>query len=121
VDLKGVLHRLRLPPRELDEESLRKFCGAREDCTPIAEAQPREQISVVGEIACVSIVPQPDGSPWLEVTVSDGTGSLIAMWTGRRKIAGVKPGQRLVVSGRGAATGPKGRLVIYNPHYELLA
>src|SRR2546429_56093 len=39
---------------------------------------------------------------------------------GRRKIAGVTPGKRLVVSGRGAATGPKNRLLILNPSYELL-
>jgi hypothetical protein len=69
----------------------------------------------------VRIVPKPDGSPWLEATISDGTGSLTAMWTGRKKIAGIRPGQRLVVKGRGSPTGPGGRLVIVNPRYELIA
>ena len=45
---------------------------------------------------------------------------MLVVWTGRRKIAGVAPGKRLVVSGRGAATGPKGRLLMFNPSYELL-
>ena len=42
------------------------------------------------------------------------------MWTGRRRIAGIKPGQRLVVTGRPSPTGPGGRLMLYNPRYELL-
>jgi hypothetical protein len=45
---------------------------------------------------------------------------MLLVWTGRRKIAGVAPGKRIVVSGRGAPTGPKRRLLIFNPSYELL-
>ena len=119
--LKHALKRLRAPTREVDDQRLRDFCAGCEGTTSIAEVRPREEVTVVGEIRCVSIVPRLHGSPWLEATISDGTGSLVALWTGRRKIAGVKPGQRLMVTGRGAPKGPGGRLVIYNPHYELLA
>ena len=121
MELKRALKRLRAPARELDRERLREFCSSHNGCTPIAEARPREEITVVGEITCVSIIPKVEGSPWLEATISDGTGSVVAMWTGRRKIAGIKPGQRLVVRGRGSAKKPGERLRIYNPHYELLA
>src|SRR3954451_14662786 len=117
--LKKMFQRLTAPVSELDAERLRDFCASLPDVTPIVELQPREDGTVVGEISLVRIVPRA-GSPSLEATISDGTGSVVAMWTGRRKIAGVTPGRRLVVSGRGAPTGPNGRLLLFNPRYELL-
>jgi hypothetical protein len=117
--LKNFLHKLTASVEELDEEQLREFCTARPGVIPIKEVVPREPATVVGEISSVRIV-NKSGAPWLEVTVSDGTGKLVAMWTGRRKIAGIKPGQRLVLTGRASPTGPGGRLLIYNPLYELL-
>ena len=121
MELRRAFKRLRAPARELDRERLREFCSSRNGCTPIAQAEARQEITVVGEITSVSIVPKAEGSPWLEATISDGTGSLVAMWTGRRRIAGIKPGQRLMISGRGCSKGAGQRLFIYNPHYELLA
>ena len=120
MGLKERLKKLSTPVAELDTERLRDYCSRFEGVTPIAEAKPREEVSVVGEITNLRIVPKPDGSPWLEATISDGTGHLVAMWTGRRKIAGVNAGKRLLVRGRGAPTGSGGRLLIYNPSYELL-
>ena len=115
-----MLHRLTAPVAELDQERLKDFCSNVHGVTPIGELAPRAEAAVVGEIKSLQIVPRPNGRPWLQATISDGTGVLIAMWTGRRKIAGVAAGKRLVVTGRGAPTGPGGRLVIYNPRYELL-
>ena len=119
--LKKVFQRLTTPVHELDKQHLREFCDAIPGTVNIAQAQPRAEITVAGEIKYVRIVPRPDGSPWLEATVDDGTGSLTVMWTGRKKIAGVRPGQRVVITGRGAPKGPGGRLMIYNPRYELRA
>jgi hypothetical protein len=45
---------------------------------------------------------------------------MVAVWTGRRHLAGVCPGRRLVMSGRGADQDGNGRLVVLNPLYELL-
>ena len=119
--LRKALKRLTTPVTELDVERLRDFCRTqRPDVTAIAELEPRAEATVVGEITSLRVVPQLDGSPWLEATISDGTGSLTTLWTGRRRIAGVAPGKRLVVSGRTAPTGPRRRLLIYNPRYELL-
>ena len=118
--LKKTLQRLRAPVKELDSERLREFCSTHPTATPIGELQARDERTVVGEITSLRIVPQRDGSPWLEATISDGTGSMIAMWTGRRRIAGVRPGQRLIVVGRGSASGTGGRLMMLNPAYELL-
>ena len=120
MGLKERIKKLSTPVAELDSERLRDYCAAFDGVTRIADAAARQEITVVGEITNLRIVPKPDGSPWLEATISDGTGYLVAMWTGRRKIAGVNAGKRLLVRGRGAPTGSGGRLLIYNPSYELL-
>lgn len=117
--LKKMLHRLTTPVSELDEQRLRDFCGKQTHCSPMGEAQARQEVSLVGEVTALRIVPRA-GSPSLEATISDGSGSVVAVWTGRRRIAGVAPGKRLVVNGRGAPTGPGGRLLYLNPRYELL-
>jgi hypothetical protein len=119
VALKRLFRGLTTSIDELDQQRLREFCSTRGDVTPIAELEPRREGTVVGEISSLSIVPHA-GSPWLEATIDDGTGSVVAVWTGRRHIAGVAAGKRLVISGRGAPTGPKGRLRMVNPSYELL-
>jgi hypothetical protein len=118
--LKKMFQNLTKPVKQLDNERLREFCAHHPEATPIVDVQPRELTTVVGEITSLRIVPRGDGSQWLEATVSDGTGSVVAMWTGRRRIAGIKPGQRLTLRGRGAPTGPGGRLLVLNPEYELL-
>lgn len=118
--LKSRLKRLTTPVGQLDRERLREFCAGVERAIPIADVLPRQEVTVVGEITSIRIVPRPDGSPWLEASISDGTGCLVAMWTGRTRIAGVSSGRRLMVSGRGAAGSNGSRLVIYNPRYELL-
>jgi len=114
-----MLQRLTTPVQELDAERLREFCESRPDVVRIAEAQARQDVTVVGEISSLRIVPRA-GSPSLEATINDGTGNIVVTWTGRRRIAGVAAGRRLVVSGRGAPSGAGGRLMILNPRYELL-
>jgi hypothetical protein len=115
------LKRLRASIKELDREQLRRFCADCPGAQPISDVKPRVESTVAGEITGVAVVPRPDGSPWLEVTVSDGTGTLQVLWTGRRKIAGIRPGQRLMVSGRCSPKAGTDRMLVYNPRYELLA
>ena len=118
--LKDKFKRLTATPAELDGERLRDFCSAFPDVKAMGDLHPREHGTVVGEVQSWRIVPKPDGSPWLEATVSDGTGTIVVMWTGRKKIAGVHEGRRLLVSGRGHPSGRTGRLLILNPRYELM-
>ena len=115
---KKLLQRLTTSDAELDRERLRQFCSDVPGVTPIGEAQPRQEITVAGEISSLRIVPRA-GTPSLEATVNDGSGSLVVVWTGRRNIPGVAPGKRLVLSGRGSPQAG-GRLQIFNPRYELL-
>ncbi|MDQ6928292.1 MAG: OB-fold nucleic acid binding domain-containing protein [Actinomycetota bacterium] len=116
---KRLFRQLRTPVAELDLDRLREFCTSLPGVTRIGDAKAREDVNVVGEIGTLRIVPRA-GSPSLEATISDGSGALVAVWTGRRTIAGISPGKRLVISGRGSPVGPGGRLLILNPRYELL-
>ena len=114
-----MLQRLKVSDAELDRMRLRQFCQDLPGVTAIADTVPRQEFTVAGEIKSVRIVPRA-GSPSLEATVNDGTGSLVVVWTGRRQIPGVAPGKRLVLSGRGTPQGTTSRLTVLNPRYELL-
>jgi hypothetical protein len=116
---RKLLHRLTVPDAELDRERLRQFCRDLPGVIAIGDAEPRKEVTVAGEISSLRIVPRA-GAPSLEATLSDGSGSLVVVWTGRRHIPGVAPGKRLVVSGRGTRQGAGGRLTLLNPRYELL-
>ena len=118
--LKRVLSGLRTPVAEHDRVKLRDFCASLPDVVAIEDVQPRELATVAGEITSVRIVPKVDSSPWLEATIKDGTGAMVAMWTGRRRMPGIRTGRRLKISGRGSPSGVGGRLKILNPEYELL-
>ena len=116
---KKLIQRIKTSDADLDRERLRQFCQDVPGVTPIGEAQPRQEVTVAGEITSLRIVPRA-GTPSLEATINDGTGSLVVVWTGRRNIPGVSPGKRLVLSGRGAPQGAGHRLTVFNPRYELL-
>jgi hypothetical protein len=117
----GFLKKLSTPIAETDRAKLADFANSIAGAKPIAEVEPREYATVAGEITSVRIVPKNDGSPWLEATVKDGTGAMVAMWTGRRRMPGIRTGRRLKLSGRGAPSGTAGRLKVLNPEYELFA
>ena len=85
-------------------------------CIPIAEAPDREMVSVQGSLRTVTLRPR-GGVPALEAELYDGTGTIIVLWLGRRRIAGIFPGRTIRVSGRIGVHG--GARVMYNPRYEL--
>ena len=115
--VKNFVNRLTKPVEEADREKLVEFCARREDCRPTDELQPRTVAKVVGEVSSVRIVPRA-GAPSLEVGISDGRGVVTAVFFGRKKLAGLTPGRRLVVEGMVAPLG--NRAFMYNPVYELL-
>ena len=104
MGIRTLLQRLSTPVEALDAEQLRAFCAERGQVS-IRDIAPRTEVTVVGEISSVRVVPR-SGSPWLEATMSDGDESLVVMWTGRRSIAGITPGKRLAVKGRALPIGP---------------
>jgi hypothetical protein len=115
--LKKMVERLTRPVEEIDREQLTAFCDAQHLAAMDAIA-PRTRVKVGGEVRSVRIVPRA-GAPALEVTVSDGRGSVVGVFLGRRKIAGLSPGRRVAFEGVTARDGK--RLLVFNPVYELLA
>ncbi len=59
-----------------------------------------------------------EGVPSLVVSIADDTGSVTAVWTGRRAIGGITLGRRVRIEGVGARLGD--RLEFTNPAYTLL-
>jgi RecG-like helicase len=90
---------------------------AQSEATPIAEARPRQHVCVVGKVTRMTARPT-SGQPALAVNISDETGTVIAVWTGRREIGGVTLGRRLAVTGVPVLHGE--RLEFTNPNYTLL-
>ena len=91
---------------------------ALEGTAPIGEVQWRERVRVAGRVRSVRVQPW-GGVPTLECTLVDETGGLAVVFLGRREVAGIHPGVRLVAEGMTGAH--QGRLAILNPDYQLLA
>jgi len=114
--LKKLVERITKPVADQDREDLAAFVDSL-DVTPMHEIPLRAPVALAGEVRSVRIVPRA-GAPALEVTVSDGRGSVVAVFLGRRRIAGITPGRRLLVEGVVGRHGPE--LQLYNPRYRLL-
>lgn len=85
-------------------------------CTPIGKCTPGEPSTVTGVLRSVTLRPR-DGVPAVEADLFDGSGSLLLIWLGRRRIGGIEPGRGIVVHGR--ITCNLDRPAIFNPRYEL--
>lgn len=108
--------RLRASVDELERTRLsQRFAGL--DLSPLSEVVARHPIRVGGEISRVVIAPR-HGVPTLEVMISDGSGSITAVFTGRRAIGGIEHGRAVIFEG--VAVPERDRHVIFNPAYTLI-
>ncbi len=114
--LKGLRDRLHTSLDDLDCARLQDRFACL-SITPIADAPMRQPIVVGGEIKRVLIAPH-NGMATLEIVVGDGTGTVTAVFSGRRHIAGLDHGRAVVLEG--VAHDVKGKRVILNPAYTLL-
>lgn len=83
----------------------------------IAGAPMRARVTVQGTLRTVTLRPR-GGVPALEAELYDGSATLMVLWLGRRRIAGIYPGRMLRVTGR--IGEQEGAPVMFNPRYELL-
>jgi len=113
--MKNLRKRLNTSVDELDSTRLQKGYGAEGVCR-IGQAPLREPIVLAGEVKETRVVPRAD-IPSLEVTIGDGTGRAIVVFTGRRKLPGLKLGGGLRVEGVGRLE--RNRLMLLNPSYTL--
>ena len=89
-----------------------------EGTTPIGEATWRSKVKVAGRVRSVRVPTRAD-TAILECTLADETGAIMLVFQGRRRVAGIQQGTRLMAQGTVGAW--EGRLAILNPVYELLA
>ena len=112
---------MRRPRRRATRRDSRPtFCSrsAPTGTEPVCDAEWREHSKFSGRIRSIS-VRKVDGTPTLECTLTDGSGSLLLVFQGRSHIPGIERGARLVVEGTVGSWQRK--LAIINPDYELVA
>jgi RecG-like helicase len=85
--------------------------------TPICDAQTRQRVCVCGKVTRMTARPTA-GQPALAISVSDDTGTVTAVWTGRREIGGITLGRRIAITGVPVTRGD--HLEFTNPDYTLL-
>ncbi|WP_372729942.1 OB-fold nucleic acid binding domain-containing protein [Nocardioides sp.] len=83
----------------------------------IAGAPDRQRVKLRGTLRTVTLRPR-GGVPALEAELFDGSGVVVVIWLGRRRIAGIAPGRAIQVEGRISAAD--GQRIMYNPRYELI-
>jgi hypothetical protein len=98
---------------KIDDSALAHVDGT----TPITSLQPRERARVAGRVKSVTVKPWGD-IPTLQVQLTDDEGRLEVAFLGRRQIAGLNPGSRIVVDG--TVTERRGQLTMINPDYEFV-
>ncbi|MGF1646849.1 MAG: OB-fold nucleic acid binding domain-containing protein [Kineosporiaceae bacterium] len=77
----------------------------------------RCRATVCGTLRSVRLCPS-ESSCTLEAELCDGTGTVLLVWLGRRRVPGLEPGRSLRV--HGTITERDGQRVMYNPRYDLL-
>lgn len=114
--LGRLLHRLSASPEELDAEELQTEVGkvGARRCSQVTRGQ---AVRVTGRLRSVVYTPR-ETTPTLEAELFDGSGTVLLVWLGRRRIPGIEPGRALVAGGRIAERD--GCPVLYNPEYDLL-
>ncbi|MDQ3991389.1 MAG: OB-fold nucleic acid binding domain-containing protein [Actinomycetota bacterium] len=83
--------------------------------TRIADCRGRSRERVAGVVKRIRLNPR-EGAGTLEVVVGDGTGEVVAIWTGRLEIPGLTLGTRLVLEG--VLGEERGGLRMVNPRFE---
>jgi RecJ-like exonuclease len=111
----SLLRRLTASSHHLDAADLQSEVQ-RLACTPVDALAIGSTAQVAGRLRAVVYTPSAH-LPTLEAELFDGSGSIALVWLGRRRIAGIEPGRRIVVRGRVGVRN--GEAAIYNPWYEL--
>lgn len=94
----------------------RRFHGV--TMSQIAEVEERRPARFGGEVRSQHRS-APGSRPCLRVTINDGTGSAVAVFTGRSRIRGIEAGRAVLFEG--VARRENGQLIVYNPAYTLLS
>ena len=111
----AVWKRIGATTHELDVDDLQDD-AARMSCCRLSDLHRGSQARVTGRLRSVTYTPR-ETVPTFAAELFDGSASIELVWLGRRRIAGVEPGRRVLVEGRVGVH--EGNLAIYNPRYTL--
>jgi hypothetical protein len=114
--LRRRLHQLTADDTELEARELQEQVVVR-GAKAVSACQDRDSVCVAGTIRSVTLKSLA-GAPSLEAEVYDGSGSVVAVFLGRRRIPGIEAGRSVVLHGR--LTMQDHRRTIFNPRYELI-
>jgi hypothetical protein len=116
--LKKMVRGLTASTDDLEKERLcGRFDGLSLGQVELSACPLREKVKVAGEVSRLRVVPRA-GSPTLEVTIDDGTGEAVAVFTGRRRIRGIDHGRGIILEG--LARRERNKITLVNPLYTLL-
>jgi hypothetical protein len=116
MGLRDLRKRLSATVDELEDRRLQeRFHGL--GLTEIADIVTRQPSRVGGEVIRTRLQPR-SGVPAVEITISDGTGNVIAVFTGRRRVTGLEQGRAVLLEG--VPFTERGKLMLLNPAYTLL-
>jgi RecG-like helicase len=104
----------RTDEERLDQE-VREWADSIPDTDRISQCPTREPVRIGGVVRRLTLRPS-DGSITLEAVVTDGTGEITAMWTGRDHIPGLALGTQVVLKGVLGKDRSGHRMV--NPDFE---
>lgn len=119
--LSRYKNRINEPPEEFESRALHEWSSGLDGVTSICALEPRSHVKTAGVVQSIRLTPGAT-APTLEVTIFDGTGEVMGVWLGRKRIPGIDLGSQIVFTGttcecRGV-TGRQ-RLQIVNPSYDL--
>lgn len=112
---KRLFRRLSQDASDHRAETIREWASTVPGASAIADAQPRSVARVAGVVEGLRVRPR-EGVQAIEAVISDGSGTVTAVWLGRRSIPGLSLGARMIVEGR--LGGEPARLHIMNPTFE---
>ena len=81
----------------------------------IAQAPSRSPVALAVSVKRISLIPGEHHDS-LEALLTDGTGEVTGVWTGRRSIPGMTLGTRMIV--KGVLTKAPGARRMMNPNYQ---
>jgi hypothetical protein len=84
---------------------------------PLGSVIARQRVGVIGTVTRMTARPAT-GLPHLAVIVTDETGTITAVWSGRRSIGGIALGRKIRIDGVAVKNGD--HLEFINPIYTLL-
>jgi hypothetical protein len=113
--LRGFFQRLGQTDEERLAGEIRKHAESIPDTRRLDACPSREPVRVTGVVRRLTLRPS-NGTTTLEALVTDGTGEIIAAWTGRDHIPGLALGTQVILEG--VLGKDRNRLRMVNPDFE---